>query len=790
MTLLDCGWNMNRFWRCGNQTLGGMAKLRPVVMLVLVFGAISVPGWVGGVRASAAEPSRTPSIEGVCDGSGRAGESESRACAGQFEGPLEVAQNSVAPRPSATSSAVGPVSALDVIMTAPATAEVWIDGNEAGDTSRQTTGISPGSHYVKIASEGYVPAARVLEFVAGVPTVWRGVTLVAKPASLLVSMLRPDEAEVLVDGKSVGATGKQIEGLKQGTHLLVVQKAGFESHREMITVDPGELLRISNVILERLSAELMVEMVVPYSADVVIDGTKQGTTGTAITGLVPGPTEVVVQSEGYESKTIRVELVANETRVIRGVTLKPMPATLAVECNTMGAEVVVDGKVLGKTTGGIDNFVVPAASRQIVVRRSGYAEFKQSLQLAPGGVADISVDLSTHGSTSESTMPIRTKRVAVGDSMGYSFLCGITHGGLVICHGAPSLDDGYNDRSALVGPVLGVQDAVDMSSGWNHACAVTRRGRVRCWGANQRGELGNGSELPVTGSLEVVGISDAILVDVSNGVDDGGDCPPPNYNFSCALLRDGQIACWGDNGDGQLGDGTTESRSVPVMVHGIKNAVSVSVGWDGVCALLEDGTVQCWGGAVSIKEGPGVVENWAGPVASTPVLVRLNERATQVSVGRGFACALLLSGKVACWGDDSFGTRGDGVFATDSDVSAVLGLENATMISAGVYHICAIKLDQSVVCWGRNNDGQSGSARHNVKDDSSWGLPYLNAPFKVRGLEKITELSAGAMDTCAINVEDRIICWGQTRRFSASSAMLRDTAVEPTVPVRRKNSSR
>lgn len=84
--------------------------------------------------------------------------------------------------------------------------------------------------------------------------------------------------------------------------------------------------------------------------------------------------------------------------------------------------------------------------------------------------------------------------------------------------------------------------------------------------------------------------------------------------FSCATLTDGTVQCWGLNGNGQLGDGTTTDRSTPVQVSGITTATQISLGYTHSCAILQDGTMKCWGENVFGQLGDGTNSDSATPV--------------------------------------------------------------------------------------------------------------------------------------------------------------------------------
>jgi alpha-tubulin suppressor-like RCC1 family protein len=96
-----------------------------------------------------------------------------------------------------------------------------------------------------------------------------------------------------------------------------------------------------------------------------------------------------------------------------------------------------------------------------------------------------------------------------------------------------------------------------IAGGWSHTCALTAAGAVKCWGANGRGELGDGSTVDSPVPVDVVGSSSGVVA-ISAGLDE-----------TCAVTGGGAVECWGRNDSGQLGNGSTTKRPVPVEVVGL-----------------------------------------------------------------------------------------------------------------------------------------------------------------------------------------------------------------------------
>jgi alpha-tubulin suppressor-like RCC1 family protein len=172
----------------------------------------------------------------------------------------------------------------------------------------------------------------------------------------------------------------------------------------------------------------------------------------------------------------------------------------------------------------------------------------------------------------------------------------------------------------------------------------------------------------------------------------------------CALRANGALLCWGENGDGQLGDGTTTDRLTPVAVSELSSAIAASVAPFFSCAVLADGSVRCWGQGAFGALGDGTNTDHLAP---GPAVSGLSS-AVAIAAGTVWACALRADGTVRCWGANGHGELGDGTTTFQPTPVAVSGLSNAVAITAGAGHTCALRADGTVGCWGLNNEGQLG----------------------------------------------------------------------------------
>ena len=147
------------------------------------------------------------------------------------------------------------------------------------------------------------------------------------------------------------------------------------------------------------------------------------------------------------------------------------------------------------------------------------------------------------------------------------------------------LGDGNAIDSSTPVQVSGLTSIVKLAGRGYHSVAVKSDGTLWAWGWDEYGALGNGVadtnyDFPVP--VEVEGVSNPIMVTTG-------------YMFSIALMQDHTLVAWGNNADGEIGDGTTTGRLTPVPVPGIDRVVWVSAGWTHVVAIRADGTVWTWG---------------------------------------------------------------------------------------------------------------------------------------------------------------------------------------------------
>jgi alpha-tubulin suppressor-like RCC1 family protein len=287
--------------------------------------------------------------------------------------------------------------------------------------------------------------------------------------------------------------------------------------------------------------------------------------------------------------------------------------------------------------------------------------------------------------------------------------------------------------AAQLEPLL---DVVVVAVGSQRTCALGAAGEVTCWGRNLDGELGNGeledSRLP----RPVAGLPDNVVDLVAGAA------------FHCALDALGGIWCWGRNGTGQLGDGSTTDRFTPAPVTGLgAPATSMAAGYGHACAVLAGGQIVCWGSNLFGELGTGSTTSSPVPVpvAGLPGPMRV------VAAGLSHTCAISAADGAWCWGDNVDGQLGD-----DSDemrlqpvavVSLGTGVDD---LAVGDLHSCAVRSTGQVWCWGRNTSGQLGDASQLRRQ----------VPVQVSGLNGAVQVDGGAQHTCARRDNGQAFCWG------------------------------
>jgi alpha-tubulin suppressor-like RCC1 family protein len=261
----------------------------------------------------------------------------------------------------------------------------------------------------------------------------------------------------------------------------------------------------------------------------------------------------------------------------------------------------------------------------------------------------------------------RRRGSVVAISSGVSYTCALTSNGAVLCWGTNRLGQlgagstlSYSPKPLKVSGLSSGVDAIDARG--SHTCALTSAGGMKCWGSNHYGELGDGTTKT---RVTPVGVS---------GLSSGVGAIGLGARHTCAMTVAGAAKCWGNDAEGELGDGTTGSptcycRLTPVDVVGLSSGmIAISGGDSHTCGLNSGGGVKCWGAGEALGAGPDIGQS------TTPVdVVDFSSGGSSISANHHVSCALTTAGAVYCWGSTAFGL-GDGSTTKSSTPIGVLGL--------------------------------------------------------------------------------------------------------------------
>ena len=273
-----------------------------------------------------------------------------------------------------------------------------------------------------------------------------------------------------------------------------------------------------------------------------------------------------------------------------------------------------------------------------------------------------------------------------------------------------------------------------LAAGHTHLLALASDGAVWSWGGNGYGQLGDGTTTSRSTPTPIADLSGVVAVAAGE-------------NHSLALKADGTVWVWGSNAKGQLGDGTHTASLVPQAVPGLGGVVRIAAGRNHSLAVKADGSAWAWGDNGYGQLGDGTTTQRTSPVqpSGLPPVVAL--------AGSEFhSLALTADGKVWGWGYNYQGQLGDGTFINRLAPVPVVGLSGVSQIGAGRLFSVALKADGGeagqVWAWGDNETGQLGNSG---SADSS--LPVI-------ALDDATTIAVGNAHVLAIRLDGTLWAWG------------------------------
>ena len=308
-------------------------------------------------------------------------------------------------------------------------------------------------------------------------------------------------------------------------------------------------------------------------------------------------------------------------------------------------------------------------------------------------------------------------------------------------------------------------DAVsELALGGYYSCALSTTGNVRCWGRSNWGQLGYGN-------TDTIG-DDETPASAGN-VDIGGKVQQISAagSFTCALLETGDVRCWGYGDNGRLGYGNTNyigDDETPASAGNVDiggKVQQISVGGFHACALLRAGNVRCWGTAGYSALGYGNSNDIGDD--ETPASagdVDVGGTVKQITTGHTHTCALLTAGTVRCWGSNVYGQLGYGnthVIGDDETPASAGDVDvggTVKQIAARSDHTCALLTAGTVRCWGGDAYGELGYGRgtqYMIGDDET---PASAGDVDVGGAVK--QIAVGVNTSCALLETGAVRCWG------------------------------
>ena len=304
-----------------------------------------------------------------------------------------------------------------------------------------------------------------------------------------------------------------------------------------------------------------------------------------------------------------------------------------------------------------------------------------------------------------------------------------------------------------------------IAAGDKHTCAIAVNDTIWCWGDNSFSQLGSSDFLE---DLSLVPVQTAALPGsrIAERIVAGA-------NHTCVLATDGTVWCWGQNGNGNLGDGSFSTQGDPRQALLGTTAVMIAAGGSTTCAALSNNTLKCWG-----KGNSGQIGNNLSLLSNaTPVDTPVSFTVAHLEIGSTHSCAISTIGVAWCWGEFTNGRLGTTAMSNAANPTATALLGGvASEVAAGGTHTCVLLTNGTVTCFGYNDMGQLGQTPTQPASSNS-------TPTVVTLAATATHVSVGKQFTCALLSTAAVRCFGDNasgQLGSGSSGSARNTPNEVT----------